>query len=63
MSIRVKYTGTVQARFSKTLVFRDQEEYDDFKKREDDNLLCNLEPDDLREIESLESLKIAVVSK
>lgn len=45
--IKVKYTGTVIARFTKTLTFNDQAEYDDFKQRESDNLLCNIEDDDV----------------
>lgn len=56
MSYKVKYTGTVTASFSKTLHFHDEAEYNDFKEREEDNLLCNLETDDICEIQGFESM-------
>lgn len=61
--IRVKYTGTVTAKFTKTLEFHDQAEYDDFKANaEGDNLLCNIEVDDVQ-IEELDSFTSTVVSQ
>lgn len=54
MTIRVRYTGEVTARFSKILTFNDQAEYDDFKESLHDNLLCNLETEDLSEVSDLE---------
>lgn len=58
--MRVKYTGTVTATFTKTLEFNDQAEYEDFKQSEGDNLLCNLEDEDVK-IDTLDDFTATVV--